>query len=185
MSLLEHLQQISDPRSRHRREYPLYALLALVILAAMHGENSLRGMWLWGKERAAVLLRHPALGLCGKGKFPALGTFWYTLQKLRTGELERALSGWLPAEAVYALDGKHLRGSKRGAHAALQVLVLAGQQLRLVLRQEAVMEGDELEAALRLLETVDLEGKIISADAGILKAPLARAVVQKGAVTSA
>jgi hypothetical protein len=37
MSLLECLQQISDPRSRNRREYPLYALLAIVILAAMHG----------------------------------------------------------------------------------------------------------------------------------------------------
>jgi len=43
MSLLEHLQQISDPHSRHRRECPLYALLAMVILAAVHGENSLRG----------------------------------------------------------------------------------------------------------------------------------------------
>jgi len=100
-------------------------------------------------------VRHPALGLCGKGKFPTSCTF-----------------------------GKHLQGRKRGAYAALQVLALAGQRLRLVLRQEAVVEGDKLEAALRLLETVDLEGKIISADAGILKAPLAQAVVQK-AVTSA
>lgn len=43
MTLLERLQQISDPRSRHRREYPLYALLAIVILAVAHGENALRG----------------------------------------------------------------------------------------------------------------------------------------------
>ena len=107
-------------------------------------------------EFAAGLVCHPALGLCGKGKFPTSGTF-----------------------------GKHLQGRKRGAHAALQVLALAGQRLRLVLRQEAVVEGDKLEAALRLLETVDLEGKIISADAGIFKAPMAQAVVQKGAVTSA
>ncbi|MGQ9890105.1 MAG: hypothetical protein ACUVSX_16700 [Aggregatilineales bacterium] len=45
------LQRIPDPRSRHRREYPLYRLLASLPLAA-HGENALRGMWLWGKAHA-------------------------------------------------------------------------------------------------------------------------------------
>ncbi|MEM4204537.1 MAG: hypothetical protein QXS54_10755 [Candidatus Methanomethylicaceae archaeon] len=52
-------------------------------------------------------------------------------------------------------DGKHLRGSKR------------------------LGEGDELAAALAILEEFPLEGKVISADAGILKAPFVQKVVEK------
>lgn len=40
-------------------------------------------------------------------------------------------------------------------------------------------------AALRLLEAEDLEGKVVSVDAGLLKAPLARKVVQKKGAISA
>ncbi|MGQ9890018.1 MAG: transposase family protein, partial [Aggregatilineales bacterium] len=81
MTLLSCLQQIPDPRSRHRREYPLHGLLAVLLLAAAHGENALRGMWLWGKAHAQQLLDQP-LGLWGSARWPALGTFWYALQKL-------------------------------------------------------------------------------------------------------
>ncbi|MGQ9887537.1 MAG: hypothetical protein ACUVSX_03515 [Aggregatilineales bacterium] len=52
MTLLSCLQRIPDPHSRHRREYPLYGLLAILLLAAAHGEHALRGMWLWGKAHA-------------------------------------------------------------------------------------------------------------------------------------
>ncbi len=50
-TLLEVLQSIPDPRSRRGRIYPLYGLLAVLLLAAMHGERSLLGMWQWGKAR--------------------------------------------------------------------------------------------------------------------------------------
>ena len=115
MSLIERLKQIPDPRSRRRREYPLYALLAVLILAAAHGENSLRGMWMWAQARAEQLQRAPVLGLWAIRRFPSLGTFWYLLTKLDAGVLEQALQGWGNLEASsLALDGKTLRGSKRG-----------------------------------------------------------------------
>ena len=180
MSLLERLKSIPDPRSRRRREYPLYGLLAILILAAAHGENSLRGMWLWGKERAEQLLSYRPLGLWANQRFPSLGTFWYLLKRLDAGEVEKVLQGRVAQAQQYALDGKHLRGSKRKPQQrALQVLTLVGQDLHDALQQVAVEEGDELGAALRLLEEVDLEGKVVSADAGLLKAPLVQKVVAK------
>ena len=171
MTLLWCLQQLPDPRSRHRREYPLYSLLAVLLLAAAHGENSLRGMWLWGQARAQALQSYRPLGLWGNARFPTLGTFWYALQKLAPGALEQALGPWADEEEAYTVDGKYLRGSKRGGKEALQVVTLAGQRLGQVLRQQVVEQGDALQAALAMLDTVELTGKVVSADAGLLQAP--------------
>ncbi len=165
-TLLEVLKRIEDPRSRRGRRYPLWGILAVLILAAMHGETSLRGMWCWGKLRSEALVRR--LGLKG---YPALGTMWYSLQRLKTGALERRLRSWLPEEEVWVMDGKRLRWSKRVGEGALAVLTLVGERLGQVLAQRQVEGGDELAAALALLEEMPLEGKVVSADAGILKAP--------------
>jgi hypothetical protein len=45
-SLLGRLQTLPDPRHRQGRRYPLAALLGLLVLGALHGETSLRGIWL-------------------------------------------------------------------------------------------------------------------------------------------
>lgn len=178
-TVLQALKTIPDPRKRQGRQYPLYGLLAILLMAAMQGERSLRGMWLWAREREKQLLNHAALGLRAVRRIPGLATFWYALSKLNGGEVERALQAVLPQEGDLAVDGKHLRGSKRlGEADALKVLSLAGTSLKRVYAQKAV-EGDELAAALAILEEFPLEGKVISADAGILKAPFVQKVVEK------
>lgn len=184
-TVLQALKEIPDPRKRQGRQYPLYGLLAVLLLAAMHGEGSLRGMWLWACERQAQLLAYRSLGFRAVRRIPGLATFWYALSKLTGGELERALQGMLPAEERLAMDGKHLRGSRREGEAALQVITLAGKTLRQVWEQRAVEEGDELGAAIAVLEEYDLEGKVISADAGLLQAPLVQKVVEKKGAISA
>jgi hypothetical protein len=47
-SLLDHLSRIPDVRSRRGRQLPLGSLLGMLILGALNGERSLRGMWMWG-----------------------------------------------------------------------------------------------------------------------------------------
>ncbi len=183
VSILEALRQVPDPRGRRGRIYPLYSILAILLLAAMHGEHTLRGMWLWGKVRAERLVRHEALGLWASG-YPALSTVWTVLRRVDAAALVAALQPLLPEEEHVLVDGKVLRGSKRVAgEEALQVLTVAGQRLGVVLAQRAIEEGDELAAALALLETLPLAGKVVSADAGVLKAPLVQKVVAKGGPT--
>lgn len=83
--------------------------------------------------------------------------------------------------AEKTVDGKLLRGSKRWrGEEALVVVTMAGQALRGIVAQRHVEGGDELAAALELLEEVSLEGKIVSADAGRLKTPCVQKVVEKG-----
>jgi len=62
MGLISRLKSIPDPRSRHRREYPLHGLLSTLVLAAAHNENSfwLAGAafsWKLSVSQAARLLR--------------------------------------------------------------------------------------------------------------------------------
>jgi transposase len=80
-------------------------------------------------------------------------------------------------------DGKWLRGSKRDATDALRVVTLAGVTAGQVWAQRAVPDGDELAAALALLEAFPLEGKVISADAGLLRPPFVQNAVEKKGVT--
>lgn len=165
-SLLDYLRMVPDPRGRQGRRYPLAGLLAILILAALHGQSSLRGMWLWAQAHQPLLLG--ALGFGTRGRLPALTTLWNLLQRLDVGALIRAVNAWAQGwgeVTVLSLDAKWLRGSKRGELAAVQVLVVAAQQLGVVLQQRGV-EGDVLEAALALLEEIPLEGKVVSVDAG-------------------
>lgn len=155
-----------------------------MILAAMHGENSLLGMWQWAKEREVCLVNEEPLGLWARPHLPGLVTFWLVLQKIDAGVLERVVQQWVlrwTGEQGYAVDGKTMRGSKRRrGERALQVLTIAGQALRGIVGQRRVEDGDELAAALELLEEAPVEGKMVSADAGILKAPFGQKVVEKG-----
>lgn len=164
----------------------MHGLLAVLILAAMHGETSLRGMWLWGKARADRLKQCPWLGLWGNDRFPALSTFWQVVQELDADALEAALRQWdgMAQESALSLDGKHLRGSRREGEAALRVMAVAGQRVRQIVSQCAVEDNDETEAALKVIAGIPLEGKVVSADAGLLRRPLVQAVVQKGGHTS-
>ncbi len=178
MNVLQALKKIQDPRKRQGRQYPLYGLLAILLLAAMHGERSLRGMWMWACEHKEMLLSYPVLGLRAVKRIPGLATFWYALSKLQGGEMESVLHNLIQPESELALDGKWLRGSKRESEEALQVITLAGVKLRQC-GSKKVKEGDELEAAIAFFEEFPLEGKVISADAGLLRTPFVQTVVEK------
>lgn len=62
-------------------------------------------------------------------------------------------------------------------------MTMAGQHLRGIVGQYQVEGQDELEAALRMIEEITLAGKVVSADAGLLRAPLVQKVVEKGGPT--
>jgi hypothetical protein len=172
-----------DPRSRRGRRYPLSGLLAMLILAALHGEKSLRGMWIWACKRWESL-RCP-LGFVGNPRPPAYTTVWYVVTALDSDALDRALQEWTlswSTQGVRSLsvDGKVLRGSRRmnPEQPALEVLTAAGQQLKVVLGQRGVSDGDAVAATVELLKGMPLKDKLVTADAGLLCRPVIDTILE-------
>ena len=70
--VLDVLATIPDPRGSLGRRYPIQTLLAVLILAALGGQGSLRGMGLWARAPADQLTRQRPLH---RTRIPALETF--------------------------------------------------------------------------------------------------------------
>ena len=175
---------VPDPRGRRGRRFPLVGIVAMLLLGALEGEGSLRGMWLRGRKYWAVLVRELAdLGLPVEP--PALSTVWFFAQRLDAEALEEALGGWVEGveeEEALSVDGKVLRGSRRGGGRALEVLVAMGQRMGQVWGQR-VVEGGEEAAVLALLRALPLEGKAVTLDAGPMERPVVKAIGEKGGTT--
>ena len=181
-SLLDWLKTVPDPRSRHGRGYPLWGLLAMLILGALHGEGSLRGMWLWAVKHWPALFE--PLGLLGNPHAPVYSTVWEVMSRLDAPRLEEVMTAWVNSWAVVgsvSIDGKMLRGSARAGEeqAALEVVTAAGQDLRVVLGQSAVGAEGELAAAVALITRLPLQGKVVTVDAGLLHRELVEAVLEQ------
>ena len=183
-SVMERLSHVHDPRRREGKRYNLSGLVGMLLLAAVNGEESLRGMWLWGCGAWAQIAE--PFDLWGTPGPPAYGTVWGLLARLDAEELSQALCGSAAAgpEAGYTVDGKVLRGSRRGVAAALQVVTAAGHGCHEVLGQQAVTDGDQVEAAIALLRGMHLEGKLVSMDAGLLNRATLKVIEEKGGPTS-
>jgi hypothetical protein len=140
-------------------------------------------MWLWGvKHWRQIKL---PLGFIGNRKAPSYGELWTILDALETGALEIAFRDWVAswggrAPQALSVDGKTLRGSaRRGtAQPALEVVAAVGQELQVVLGQQDVGEGAQVGAALHLLRSMPLEGQLVTADAGLLCRPVAKAILE-------
>ena len=97
-------------------------------------------------------------------------------------QVEEAVRQWLKdslGEAI-SVDAKSLRGSRRELP-ALSMVVAAGQKVQLVLAQEEVKGENVIEAALRLIQGLPLEGRVVTLDAGLNQREIADAIVKKGA----
>jgi hypothetical protein len=181
---MERLSHVHDPRRRQGKRYRLPGLIGMLLLAALHGESSLRGMWLWGRGHWARIAE--PLDLWGTKGPPAYGTLWDLVAALDSEELSQALYVARQAEAdnAYTVDGKVLRGSKRATEPALQVVTAAGHGYRRILAQETMVDGDSVEAAIALLQEMPLEGKLVSLDAGLLQREVVKTIDEKGGPTS-
>jgi len=156
----------------------------MLVMGALHGESSLRGMWMSGCKHWQMI-RHP-LGFMGNPRPPVLSTVWYVISRVDMDAVEDAFRGWEQSwsgeevEAV-SVDGKALRGSRRlhPRERALEVVAAAGQELKVVLGQQVAPGGDQTAATLALLKAIPLEGKLVVADAGLLNRPVVNVILEE------
>lgn len=170
-SFYEQAEGLNDPRDPRGKRYALALLLSLIVLAKLCGEDTPTGITDWVRWRCALLVS--AFQLV-RQTMPSLNTFRRILQ---CGELVSAvqeLVGRLlrvAAQAggspLIAIDGKTLRGTLTsaltpGVHLLAAYLPAEGLVLMQVLVEN---RENEIPAAPRLLQTLDLRGKIVMGDA--------------------
>jgi hypothetical protein len=186
-ALAEVFAGLTDWRKDKGKRYPMSTVLTVTVLAILSGENSVRGIAAWVQEQRRALQR--GLGL-KRSRMPGYETIRTVLRDLDIVELERRLQVWaMQVAAAYqvenwpgvALDGKTLRGSRTDEQAAVHLLSAFMHELELVLGQHAVDgKTNEIPMARELLETLTLEGMLITCDALHTQRKTAELIVEKG-----
>jgi hypothetical protein len=184
--LLRILMSLPDCRHRRGRRHDQASILAVAICAVLCGARSYVAIAEWAARSHQNFLRR--LGcrrdpLSKLYRAPSEPTIRRVLQGVDAEQVDRALTGWLcslgggQGEAV-AIDGKTLRGAQRenGTQVHLLSAVLHGTGV--VLGQSEVAEkSNEIPAAPLLLDSMDLSGKTLTADALHTQRELARILV--------
>jgi hypothetical protein len=169
--LFEMFQHIPDTRQTKGKRYPLPFLLAAILLARLSGEHTPTGIT-------------ESIGLRRRQLVSALPTTRYTAPSLTT--IRRVLDEVMSVEALHrvfqqflhqtyggqqsvliTIDGKSLRGTiatgeTRGVHLLAAYLLDEGIVLAQV---EVDRKENEIKAAPKLLQQLDLRKRVVSGDA--------------------
>jgi hypothetical protein len=192
-NLLAVLAEIPDPRERQGRRFQLVAMLAAVVCGILSGHRGYTAIAQWLRAQEPRFWHK--LGFTRKPPCP--NTFRDLLLLLHPEQLESALRKWMAGildrplaenelQAV-SLDGKTLCGTQAlcatlAAHErSVHLLSLLDQRLGCVLSQQAVdSKTNEHKAALPLLQTLVLKGRLVTGDAMFCQRDLCQQIVDSG-----
>ena len=169
--LIENLKQISDPRIERTKRHRLLDILVIAVLGTMCAVESYPEMEEYGYDKEEWLRTFLEL----PHGIPSHDTFRRVLQLLKPAEVEQAFRAWaagmtqLNAGEIVAIDGKHLKGSKRkgeSGHAGLRMVSAWATENRVVLGQVKTQEkSNEITAIPELLQSLSLTGCVVTVDA--------------------
>jgi len=171
-NLLEYLTQIPDPRGRQGRRFSLSAMLSTVVAAILTGARGFEAIADW--IHALPPKQWHRLGYYRKP--PTANAFRYLLMAIDPEALEEAIRKWMQAAfqdlptsdtlQALAMDGKTCRGTEDAYDRTVHLLSLLDQSTKCLLSQMLVdSKTNEIPAGPKLLQTVSLEGRIVTADA--------------------
>ncbi|MBK8482049.1 MAG: ISAs1 family transposase [Proteobacteria bacterium] len=179
--------EIPDPRVARTRAHPLVNVLTMGLLGAICGADGWEALETFAKERADFFETFLDL----EGGTPSADTFRRVFEALDPQAFQEAFRRWLKPfldnlqGQTIAMDGKTLRGAlarSAGSGGAFHLMQVWATEQRLLLGQKAVKgAGGEVEAALELLQILDVRGATVTADANTCTAAVTTAVRDAGA----
>ena len=170
--LLDVLAQVRDPRKRRGIRHSQISILAVAICACLSGIRSFAAASQWVNNLSQELLeRLRCRWDWNKAKYvaPSEPTLRRTIQSIDADEVDRRVGGWLAKQSKgnsIAFDGKTLRGSGKADGKAVHLLsALLHEEGVVVAQKEVSDKSNEITAMKPLLDPLDLNGKIVTADA--------------------
>lgn len=167
-SVYDRLCELTDRRSVHGKRYDLAAVLTIVVLAKLCGEDKPLGIAEWASHRKEELLKL----LCLKWKrMPHHNTYRRILaHKVYEQEVERLVGEYNQQGeqgGVYALDGKARRGMRQkdeeGQEYGLSVYDV--EQAKVLAQVEVGRKENEITKAPQALKSVEISQKVVTGDA--------------------
>ena len=177
---------LEDPRETSRCDHQLIDILVIAVCAVIACAESWEDIALYGRSKQAWLATFLAL----PNGIPSHDTFRRVFMLIDPDAFEVCFSRWVQAWArgvareVVAVDGKTVRrsGSRRHDHGPLHVVSAWASGQGLALGQRAVDgKSNEIVAIPELLETLHLEGCIVTLDAMGCQRDIAAQIRGKGA----
>jgi len=184
--LIARLEQVTDLRKARGKRYSLSFLLTVIVLAKLAGEDTPKGIADWLKWRRQQIVA--AFGL-SRSSVPAYNTIRRALSETLSAEelqwhfrqhLHQTYGG--QRSILVTIDGKTLRGTiPKGKSQGVHLLAAYLPEEGVVLLQVAVgSKENEITAAPRMLDEIDLKGRIVCGDAMFTQRDLSVQVVAQG-----
>ncbi len=185
-SLYAYFCTLTDQRCRRGIRYPLPIALTMIVLAKLGGEDGPRGMAEWLSNRIEFLVEHLQLT---RSSVPHPVTISRILGKaIEVEELENMVAAYFQScpeagqSVVISMDGKTIRstipyGQTQGLH--LLALYLPTEGL-VLMQMEVDRKENEIAVAPRILQMVDLQGKVVVGDALHTQRDLSAQIVEAG-----
>ena len=181
-SLLETFATVPDPRKALNRRHKLIDILTIAICTVICGGTGYEDMELYGtsqQEWFQTFLELPA-------GIPSHDTFRDVFRRLDPKQFEEHFRHWVQGIAEVAggtvvnLDGKTLRGSRRGVAPGIHMVSAWASQNQLVLGQlKTADHSNEITAIPELLRVLALQGCIVTIDAMGCQTAIARQITEQ------
>lgn len=183
-SLMTIFGEIPDPRRGNAQRHALLDILTIALVASVCGAESCVDFAEFAEDREPLLREFLSL----ENGLPSHDTFSRVFRLLEPEAFGRAFGAFLDdlgadGAGVLAIDGKTLRRSfdRAAKRSPLHVVTAFGAGARVAIGQMAVVEGEnETLAARALLESLALDGLLVTGDAMHAHGETARCILDKG-----
>jgi len=177
---------LADPRATRRCDHRLIDILVIAVCAVIACAESWEDIELYGRSKQAWLKSFLAL----PNGIPSHDTFRRVFMLIDPDAFEACFARWAQAlmgkveREVVAIDGKTVRrsGSRRHDHGPLPLVSAWASDQGLVLGQREVDgKSNEITAVPELLDTLHLDGSIVTLDAMGCQKQIVERIRAKGA----
>jgi predicted transposase YbfD/YdcC len=185
-NFFDHFEDLKDPRIDRTKLHRMDEIIFLTMCAIISDCDSWIDIEDYGKSHIQYLRKF----LPYKNGIPSDDTLRRFFRAINSEELSKCFVSWIRSivkpehliDQVIAIDGKTLRGSADGTHAAIHMVTAYATELRLVLCQEKVKEkSNEITAIPILLGMLEMRGAIITIDAMGTQKSIAKQIRDGGA----
>lgn len=187
---LEGLRQLffrlPDTRKARGKQHPLPAVLAIAVAAVLTQAESYAAIAEWAARLTQAQLQRLRARIDPRTRryiAPSEPTIRRVLQGAHVEALDAAIGSWLSGQVAFdalAIDGKVLKGAVRKDGSQVHLLsAFLHRQGGTIAQREISQKSNEIPELRNLLQGIDIQGKVVTADALHTQRKTARFLVEE------